>query len=144
VYLLPASITRANLLATTIDQFALGSNGGWIVNLLRGQQVAAPRLGAANSLGDVVRFQLAALDDSVPAGKCLMGLSVTWMDALVIVGRLFPGDVGEGKRIAVGGSVGRVEMILDALKTEEAFGMKFEGFEEQVRTVTEYYLSLKA
>lgn len=65
-----------------------------------------------------------------------------WMDALDIVKRDMP-KWGGGREISFEGTLGTMPIKIDAEAAENVFGMKFLGFEEQVVSVAEYYLSLK-
>lgn len=98
-----------------------------------------PALGATVGISDVTKVHLKALDESVPEGRYVFGGSVRWADVQGIVERLFP----EEKKIKSGGSLATLELKVDGRKTEEAFGINFQGIEDQVKSVVEYYLTLE-
>ena len=71
-----------------------------------------------------------------PSGK-----GIEWDDVLGIVGRVYPEAVKEGK-LDLGGTQKSLTISYDVSDSETAFGLKFKGLEEQVRSVVGQYLEL--
>ena len=65
-----------------------------------------------------------------------------WQDVTGIVAREFKEEVEEGA-VPNDGIKGTLPVVIDAGKTERGLGVKFMGFEEQVKSVVGQYLELK-
>lgn len=101
-------------------------------------------LGSSIPVQDVAKLHVKALETSIPAGRYLAASGgskgTQWADAFGIVKEHFPEASGkifktEGKPVAV-------PINVDTSKTENAFGIAFPSFEEQVKSVAENYLAL--
>ncbi len=60
---------------------------------------------------------------------------------MAIVKREFPEAVKKGV-LPLGGKQPTKKVRLDASRTEEVFGIRFEGYETQVKSVAKHYLEL--
>ena len=108
---------------------------------LLGEKFPVPRLGSSVSIDDVAKVHVQALKSSIPPGRFLVAsVGTKWMDANTVVKEYFPGDIG--KSLSAGGEVGTVAINVETNKTQEAFGIKFQSFEEQVKDAVKSYLSL--
>lgn len=102
--------------------------------------------GSSVSVHDTAKIHVLALDPKIEgnqnfitAGDGVEG--VVWEDALEIVKRKFPEAVKSGV-LPLGGKQPTRKVRVDAKRTEEVFGIKFEGLEEQVESVVGHYLKL--
>lgn len=89
-----------------------------------------------------------ALDPKAPGNQgyilSSLGLEGTkWEDVFEIIKRKFPDEVAKGV-LPNNGSIVSGPIKIDEKRSEEIFGMKYRGFEEQVEDVVKFYLSLLA
>ena len=142
VFLMPSLLLGNNPLAKTRRELFSGSNAPLLGTLLG--QFGRPILDSSVSLEDTVRLHVVALDTSIPAGRYLVASNgpegAPWGDAISIVKKYFP--EASGKVFATDETPTVVPLNVDFSKTEKAFGIKFQSFEEQVKSVTENYLAL--
>lgn len=140
VYLMPSLIIGANRFAKTREDFISGTNAP-LMNQLLGEKAPMPRLGSTVSIDDVAKVHVLALKQSVPAGRYLVATDgVEWMNANMIVKDRFPEEIG--KSLSADGVVMSVPINVDTEKTQKAFGIKFQSFEEQVEGAVKNYLAL--
>jgi nucleoside-diphosphate-sugar epimerase len=102
--------------------------------------------GAAVHLRDVSLAHVKSLDASVPGNQGYLliagGLGGTrWEDVFDVVKRYFPDAVEDGT-LANNGTIVSVPEKIDASASEKALGLKYLGFEEQVRDVVGHYVEL--
>lgn len=138
--LMPSFVFGAGKLDRSADDFDRGSNAILLGHLLG--KPTGPLLTISVHIGDIAGSHVAALEPSVPAGRYpLESEERDWSVARGVVkenvpdqiGKLFPEDI-ETKAI---------RLHLDGSKAEKTFGLRFKGFEEQVRGTMEcYYLGL--
>ncbi|KAF8857369.1 NAD(P)-binding protein [Acephala macrosclerotiorum] len=114
-----------------------------VMNLLLGKP-NDPSLGSSVSLHDVAKLHVLALKKSIPAGRYMVASGgkkgTNWTDAHSIAKKHFPKEserlfVKEGERHSV-------KINIDTTETEKVFGLKFQSFEEQVKSVVSSYLSI--
>jgi nucleoside-diphosphate-sugar epimerase len=139
VYLMPSLIIGANHLAKTREEFISGTNAPLMKQLL-GEKFPAPRLGSSVSIDDVAKLHVLALNP-VSSGRYLVASDGSiWEDANSIVKEYFPEEIG--KSLSAEGEVATVAISVDTEKTQEAFGIKFQRFEEHVKDAVKSYLAL--
>jgi nucleoside-diphosphate-sugar epimerase len=95
---------------------------------------------------DVARLHVEALNPKIEGNQSFLAVSegergTRWEDAIDIVNRNFPEAVKKGV-LPNNGTAGTKRTRLDASRTEEVFGFKFQSYEEQVKAVARQYLSL--
>ncbi|KAJ4294044.1 hypothetical protein N0V90_007733 [Kalmusia sp. IMI 367209] len=121
------------------DMFA--SSNALLLSLLTGVEFPHQLGPAAVLLDDVADVHVKALSDSVQ-GSQAYGVSVPmkWNDAIAIAQKHFPQAFEKGQLKA--GNVDTEELVWDASKSEEVFGMKFTDFERTVVEMVGQYLDL--
>lgn len=86
-----------------------------------------------------------ALSPKVPSGTYIANsggdAGTVWQTATEIVAKNFPQAVAKGF-LANNGVEDTRRGRIDATRSEEVFGFKFLGFEEQVKSVVAHYLEL--
>lgn len=96
------------------------------------------------SLHDVAKLHVLGLNSSVPAGRYLAatgGLEgVNWYEAFDVVKKEFPELAGKYSEPEEKEHI--FHCATDVSKTENAFGLKFQSYEEQVKEVLSAYLAL--
>lgn len=144
VHILPAVILGRNELVTSTSDFSSGTNR-YVMNIALGIDAPAPMIGAAVHVNDVALLHVQALNEKVKVGETgvsnyiASGGSVRWSDVSGIIEKNF------GKEdFKLGGKMDTREAKFDTSETEKAFGTKWVGFEEQVKSVVGHYLELKA
>ncbi|KAH6999342.1 hypothetical protein EDB80DRAFT_883696 [Ilyonectria destructans] len=145
INLLPSMVIGRNELNIRKEEVASGTNNS-VMGPLLGSKSEIPTLGASVHLNDVARAHIDALNPSIPGNRNLIcssgGLQgTTWDDAKGIARRRFSKSVADGV-LTLDGTFPTRPLRLDASETEEAFGWKFAGFEDQVQSVVEHYLEL--
>ncbi|CZR60646.1 uncharacterized protein PAC_10542 [Phialocephala subalpina] len=143
VFLVPSLAIGASQLDTTAEDVSVHGTNKLVMNLLLGKS-NDPSLGSSVSLHDVAKLHVLALNKSVPAGRYMVASGgkegTNWTDVIAIAKKYFPEEseklfVKEGERHSV-------KINIDTTETEKAFGLKFQSFEEQVKSVVSSYLSL--
>jgi nucleoside-diphosphate-sugar epimerase len=132
-------ITDAGLLCDGTVKAALaqilGKDSGW-----------GPTPSTSVHVEDVAKLHVLALDPKIAGNQSFLASSegvngTTWSDAIGIVNRNFPEAVRKGILPNNGTAITKRTRI-NASRTEEVFGIKFQSYEEQVKTVVKQYLSL--
>jgi hypothetical protein len=142
VIIAPSFVIGEDHLATKTEHYFSGTNA-ILINLLTENAVGS-LLTVSVSLHDVARLHVLGLKSSVPAGRYMAssgGLQGTnWYDAFVIAAKYFP-ETSERFTVPTEEKL-IVKCSIDAQKTEKAFGITFQTYEEQVKSVLSSYLSL--
>ncbi|KAF6787091.1 3-beta hydroxysteroid dehydrogenase [Colletotrichum sojae] len=147
VNIMPSMVIGRNELNATKEEVAGGTNNNVLAPLLK-TALPLPVLGVSVHVNDVARAHIQALDPDIPGNRSFIcssgGLEGTkWNDAKEIARRCFDRAVSDGLLPLEGNTMTR-PIRLDASETEQIFGWKFLGFEEQVKSVVEHYLELLA
>ncbi|OTB01196.1 hypothetical protein M426DRAFT_223226 [Hypoxylon sp. CI-4A] len=142
VFLMPTFVFGPNKLSRTVDQFSTGSNDILLSHILGKSN--NPLLTVSVHIDDVAKLHVLSLKTSVPTGRYLLDSEGTngtnWSDALPFVKKYFPESIG--KVFAKEAEMHPINIRIDNSKAEEAFGIKFKSFEEQVKDTVGFYLSL--
>ncbi|KIW23252.1 uncharacterized protein PV07_11464 [Cladophialophora immunda] len=144
INIMPTFVIGKNELATTPAAVNAGSNAIALVPLL-GMHNPNGMPGATCHVDDVAYVHIASLDPKVQ-GNHNFGVNydvngVKWDDAIDIVKTHFTAAVEKGV-IPLGGSQSSLPMPFDASKTEEALGIKFKDFEEQIVSLASHYIEV--
>jgi nucleoside-diphosphate-sugar epimerase len=148
IHILPAVILGRNELATSTSDFTTGTNR-YAVNIALGIDAPSPMIGATVHVDDVGLLHVLALDERIKTGESgvrnfiTSAGSVEWGDVNGIVRKAFGGEVQKGTFKLEGRTDTRV-VTLDVSATEREFGIRWKGFEEQVRSVVGHWLEVKA
>lgn len=145
VNILPSMVIGKNELNRTRKEVAGGSNGTALGVLLNAKS-DMPGLGVSVHVNDVARAHIDALNVSLVGHRnylCSSGgfQGTTWDDAKDIARKHFSAAVADGTLPLAGTQPSR-PIRLDCSESEKAFGWKFVGFEEQVKSLVEHYLEL--
>ncbi|KAH6695592.1 hypothetical protein F5X68DRAFT_272878 [Plectosphaerella plurivora] len=145
VNILPSLVVGKHELNQTREEVASGTNL-LALGVLLSTNIEAPSPGASVHIDDVARTHLDALDPSITGHRNYMcssgGLEGTvWEDAKDIARKYFPKHVDDGT-LSLSGTNTTKPIRLDSSATEEAFGWKFQSYEEQVKCLIEHYVSL--
>lgn len=142
VIIAPSWVIGEDHLATKAEHYFSRSNGV-LMNLLT-ENAVGPLLTMTVSLQDVARLHVLGLKSSVPAGRYFAssgGLQGTnWYDAFAITAKHFP-EASERFPVPTEEKP-IVKCSIDAANTEKAFGITFQTYEEQAKSVLSSYLSL--
>ncbi len=121
-----------------------GGTNSVLLGLLLGSQNEVPFNGNAVLAEDVARVHVLALDPKVKGSQSFaMTVDMVWQDAVDIAQRAFPEDTKAG-RLSAEGKQPTQPISVDGSKAEEFFGIKFTGFDVQVKQVAAQYLELLA
>lgn len=148
VNICPSFIIGANELTTTTANILNGTNAIALSPLLGAKNTTTPYPGASVHVNDVAKVHVLALDPKiVPFGSSENFITssgglegTTWDDAIEIVKKNFP----EQKTFNLSGTQMTRTLKIDSSRTEEVFGIKFQGYEEQVTSVVKHYLEVTA
>ncbi len=132
-------ITDPKLIAdgTVAAAFAqvLGNDSGW---------GAVPSTSV--HVDDIAKLHVESLDPKIEGDQSFLAVSegergTRWEEAIDIVNRNFPEAVRKGI-LPNNGTALTKRTKVDATRTEDVFGFKFQSYEEQVKSVVKQYLSL--
>lgn len=144
---MPAGVIGPNELTPSPDHVLDSSNAFAFAQVL-GHEIDSPIPGNSVSVGDCARIHVRGLDPDIAVTGtenfilAAGGVEGTvWADAVGIVERHFPQAVKDGV-LPLGGRQSTKKIHLDARRTEEVFGVEWEGFEQQVVALTRHYLEL--
>jgi nucleoside-diphosphate-sugar epimerase len=149
ISILPGWIFGPDELSTTADDFHGGSTNSVLLGFLRGSESAIPFNGNAIHVDDAAQLHVAALNPKIPGNQSFLASSdgldgFKWEDGISIIKKHFPEAIAQG-HLKTTGKQPTAFVRADSKKTEETFGIKFAGFEQQVKTlVTQYLQVIKA
>ena len=146
INVMPTFVVGRNELATTAEAVMSGSNAV-ALGLLFGAQNPNGMPAATVHVDDVAFVHVAALDPKIQGNKNFgtnySTSGVTWDDALDIVRKHFPKEVGSGV-FPLGGSQKSLPMPFDASSMEKVFDFKYKDFESQIVDVAGWYAKVAA
>jgi len=141
----PAFVIGKNELVTDAKNATEGTNAT-TVNILLGQ-AGGPTPSTSVYVNDIAKMHVLALDPKIPGGEMFIGVSddsnIRWEDAIEIVKKNFPEAVAKGI-FPLGGSNETKKLIIDNSYTKKVLGVEFASYEEQVKSVAQHYIELKA
>ncbi|GKT43632.1 putative uncharacterized oxidoreductase [Colletotrichum spaethianum] len=143
INIMPSMVIGRNELNTTKEEVASGTNNN-VMGLLLEAKIPMPVLGVSVHVNDVAKAHIDALNPAIPGNKNFIcssgGLNGTrWDNAKDTAKRYFSKAVSDGF-LSLDGTTATRPIQLDASDTEQTFGWKFLGFEDQVKSVLEHYL----
>ncbi|KAM0478943.1 hypothetical protein ACHAPX_004921 [Trichoderma viride] len=132
--------------ATTAEYFDSATTNALLMGFLRGSVAPFPKNGNSVHVEDVAQLHIAGLDPKIPGNQAYFATSdgikgTVYEDGIDIIKKHFPKDIAQG-RLKTTGKLPTITIRIDASKTEETFGMKFIGFEGQVKSVVNQYLEI--
>jgi hypothetical protein len=143
IHILPSVILGANELTTKRSEMLTGTNR-YVVNIMIGNDAAAPMLGATVFVDDCAVLHVRALDERVAGNQNFLTSagSITWADVKGIATKSFEKQIAE-EGFKLNGKMDTRVLTLDVKKTDEEFGLKWTPFKEQVESVVAHYLASK-
>jgi nucleoside-diphosphate-sugar epimerase len=144
VHIFPGFIIGRDELVTDIKDAFYGTNNEVLKPITGGDDGSVPS--SSIHLRDVSLAHVKALDPKVPGNRGYVlscgGLEGTvWEKSLEIVAREFPSAI-QDSRLANNGKIATLPVKIDESNSAEVLGMRYLGFEEQVKNVVEHYLEL--
>jgi nucleoside-diphosphate-sugar epimerase len=123
-------------------QAAFSGTNAFILSTAAGQEFPKPVAASTVHNDDAARVHVEALKPSIPAGNYIAnGPPMTWEEVPALLLELFPEAIKAGK-ISDKGKMVSVASHFDTKKTEEVFGIKFQDFRSQVKSVVGHYVEL--
>jgi len=141
ISILPSVILGPNQLVTSPEGYQSGTNR-YVINVLEGKRVENPSLGSTVHVDDVALAHVKALSPEVEGNQDFLLSTpehVNYDDAISIAKKYFP-DAFEDGRLSAEGHLPQVELNFDVTKTEKILGIKWRGFEDQVKGIVSQYL----
>ncbi|KAM0513622.1 hypothetical protein ACHAPE_007672 [Trichoderma viride] len=132
--------------ATTAEYFDSATTNALLMGFLRGSVASFPINGNSVHVEDVAQLHVAGLDSKIPGNQAYFATSdgikgTIYEDGIDIIKKHFSEDIAQG-RLNTTGKLPTITIRIDASKTEETFGMKFIGFEGQVKSVVKQFLEI--
>lgn len=144
INIIPGFIFGRNELAESVAELRVGSTNSILLNLLLGSKNEWPYNGNAILGTDVAKLHVLALDPKVKGNQSFVASTpIIWEDAMDVLRTTFSAELEAG-RFSVEGKQPTLPIKMDGTKTEEALGIKFAPYEDQVKQVAEQYLELLA
>lgn len=143
ISILPSVVLGPNPLVKSPEGYLKGTNR-YIVNLLRGDHIDKPNLGATVHVDDVALAHVRALDAKVKGNQDFISSTsehIVYDDATDIVKKWFP-DAVASRKLPLGGHLPQKKLNFDLENTEKILGIKGRGFEDQVKGIVSHYLGL--
>ena len=145
INLMPSFVYGKNELVTEASQVADGTNG-MILRIVLGTQNPMPQGGASVHVDDVAKIHVQALSSTVDGNQDYLLSSegpegITFQEAASIASRDYAGAVKKGL-LSENGTQPTKALRINTSKAEKAFGIRFQPFENQVKSVVDYYLQL--
>ena len=141
----PSFVIGKNELATTVADSISGTNFSALGHVLGLNPGPTPSI--AVHVDDIARMHVLALAPSVPGNQVFIGVSDDsnnrWEEAFDVVKQNFPQAVTDGT-FPLTGSNPTLRLIVDNSWTRKTLGQEFLPYTEQVRSVAQHYLDLKA
>jgi nucleoside-diphosphate-sugar epimerase len=142
MHLHPSFVEGRNDLALHTREVLKGTNA-IVLSIAMGKQFDHSTMGATVHLEDVARVHVQALDGLVPGNTSyILSQNTEWDEVTEIVGRNFPDAVEKGI-LPNSGAASTHPVFIDSGLTEEVFGFRHAGLEEQVKSVVGHYLEVR-
>ncbi|MCJ1399447.1 hypothetical protein MMC11_002649 [Xylographa trunciseda] len=145
INMMPSFIVGKNELVTKVEEITSGTNGAALGQVL-GVKNPYPNPSTTVFVNDIAKLHVLALDPKIPGNQSFLANSegingTNWGDAIDIVAKHYPEAVAKGI-LPNNGSQPTKSTLIDVSRTESVFGMKFEPYEVQVKSVVGHYLDL--
>lgn len=146
VTILPGWIWGRDELATTASDYNSGSTNSVLLGMLKGGQSEIPFNGNGSFVDDVAQLHVSALNPKVKGNQAFSATSdgvkgMVWEDGIKYIQKYFPQAVADG-RLSAAGKQPTLPVYINPKKTEETFGIKMAGYEEQIRSLVGHYLEV--
>lgn len=144
VNIAPSFVAGRDELITKPADIAIGTNAP-VAAIALGNISTNFLSGASVHVDDVAFIHVKALDPSVPAALYIANsegyAGTVWQNATRIIAEIFPKAVAKNL-LSREGKQPTLRTRIDASLAEQTFGLKFMGFDEQVKSVVQHYLQL--
>lgn len=146
ITIMPGWIFGADELATTAKDFESSSTNSVLLGFLRGGQSDIPSNNNAVLVDDAAKIHVLALDPKIPGNQAFLAAAdgvdgMVWEDGINVLKENFPEAVEQGL-VKVTGKQPTIKILVDAKRTEETFGIKFAGFDEQVKSLVSQWIKV--
>ncbi|KAK0101350.1 hypothetical protein ONS95_006525 [Cadophora gregata] len=146
INIMPSFTIGDNEMITDPKKISDGTVAAAIAQVLGGDSGWGAVPSTSVHVADVARLQVESLDAKIAGNQNFLAVSegergTRWEEAIEIVNRNFPEAVKKGI-LPNNGPATTKRTKVDASRTEEVFGFKFQSYEEQVKIVVNQYLSL--
>lgn len=146
ISILPGWIFGADELATTVQDFESSSTNSVLLGFLRGGQSDVPSNSNSVLLDDVAQMHVLALDPKIPGNQAFVaaadGLNgMAWEDGINVLKENFPDAIAKGL-VKTTGKQPTITIRIDAKKTEDTFGIKLAGFDQQVKSLVNQWIEV--
>jgi nucleoside-diphosphate-sugar epimerase len=146
ISIIPGWIFGRDELSTTAEDFESGSTNSVLLGVLKGSQSEIPYSGNAVLVDDVADLHVKALDSKIKGNQAFVACSdgvdgMIWEDGIDSIKKNFSEAVADG-RLKTTGKQPTVKIRVNAKKTEDTFGIKFSGYEQQVNALVSQYLEV--
>lgn len=143
VHLHPSFVLGRNDMSTSPAECMRGTNAMVLAMLLG--KAFGPFAGATVHVDDVARCHVSALDARGVPGNAsyILSQESSWNDAKGIARNLFPEAMAK-KLLVDSGNVDTTNLSIDVELAEETLGVRFKGFQSQVKSLVGQFLELRA
>ena len=145
INLMPSFVYGKNELVTEASHVADGTNG-MILRIVLGAQNQMPQGGASVHVDDVAKIHVQALSSTIGGNQDYLLSSegpegITFQEATSIVARDYANAIQKGL-LSDKGIQPTKALRINSSKAEKAFGIRFQPYEIQVKSVVDHYLQL--
>lgn len=146
INIMPSFVVGDNEMVTDPKLVSDGTVGAAMAQVLGGDSGWGNVPSTSVHVADVARLHVEALDPKIEGNQSFLAVSegergTRWEEGIDIVNRNFPEAVKKGI-LPNNGTAATKRTKVDASRTEEVFGFKFQSYEEQVKSVVKQYLGL--
>jgi nucleoside-diphosphate-sugar epimerase len=146
ISIVPGWIFGRDELSTTVEDFKSGSTNSVLLGLLQGSQSDIPNTGNAVLVDDVADLHVRALDPKIKGNQAFIATSdgvdgMIWEAGIDTIKKYYPRAMADG-HLKTTGKLPTIELRIDAKKTEDTFGIKFNSYEQQVKSLVNQYLEV--
>ncbi|KAL7941145.1 NAD(P)-binding protein [Trichoderma barbatum] len=146
ISILPGWIFGADELSTTVQDFESSSTNSVLLGLLRGGQSDIPSNSNAILIDDAAQIHVSALDPKIAGNQAFVAAAdgidgMVWEDGINVLKEKFPEAIAKGL-VKTTGKQPTLTIRVDAKKTEETFGIKLAGFDQQVKSLVSQYIEV--
>ncbi|KUJ09721.1 NAD(P)-binding protein [Mollisia scopiformis] len=146
INIMPSFVVGDNEMITDPNLVADGTVGAAMAQVLGGDSGWGAVPSTSVHVADVARLHVEALNPKIEGNQSFLAVSegergTRWEEAIDIVNRNYPQAVKKGV-LPNNGTASTKRTKVDASRTEQVFGFKFQGYEEQVKSVVDQYLGL--
>lgn len=146
VSIVPGWIFGADELATKVQDFESSSTNSVLLGFLRGGQSDIPSNSNAVLVDDVAQIHVLALDPKVPGNQAFVAAAdgvngMVWEHGINVLKENYPEAIAQGL-VKTTGKQPTITIRVDAKKTEETFGIKLAGFDQQVKSLVNQWIEV--